>query len=160
MFGRKRKAIDKPEGYIYIASNQGMPGIIKIGMTYKPPAKRLAELYTTGVPYPFVLKYQCRVPDRHAAERYLHDFYNEKRVNNNREFFAVSANDAAKITHSRVANKKIRYQKPAGKFKRFIVMCLVIAVCSGILYKTGHITEMVDTMLPKIGDYLGTFIAR
>lgn len=152
MFGRKRNPRDKPEGYIYIASNQGMPGIIKIGMTYKPPAKRLAELYTTGVPYPFELEYQCRVPDRHAAERYLHDFFIEKRVNNNREFFAVSANDAAKITHSRVANKKISYKKPASKFKRFIVMCIMMAVGAAILYKTGHITEIVDTMLAQVRD--------
>lgn len=154
MFGRKRKAIDKPEGYIYIASNKGMPGIIKIGMTYKPPARRLAELYTTGVPYPFVLEYQCRVPDRHAAERFLHNYFIEKRVTNNREFFAVSANEAAKITHYRVANKKISYKNPASKFKRFIVMCILVIVCAGILYKTGHLTDTIDSILLKIGEYL------
>lgn len=159
MFGRKRKAIERPEGYIYIASNQGMPGIIKIGMTYKPPAKRLAELYTTGVPYPFVLEYQCRVPDRHAAERFLHDYFSEIRISNNREFFAVSANDAAKITQNRVANKKISYKKPASKFKRFVVMCILLLICAGVLYKTGHITETVESMLPKIGDYLRNLIS-
>lgn len=154
MFGRKRKAIDKPEGFIYIASNQGMPGIIKIGMTYKPPAKRLAELYTTGVPYPFELEYQCRVPDRYAAERYLHDFFTEKRVSSNREFFAVKASDAVKITHSRVANKKVSYKKPASKFKRFLVLCIMISAATGLLYKTGHITEQTDALLSQARIYL------
>ena len=158
MFGRKRKLRDKPAGFIYIASNQGMPGIIKIGMTYKPPSTRLAELYTTGVPHPFDLEYQCRVPDRHAAERYLHDFFNEQRVNNSREFFAVSANDAAKITHSRVANKKIRYRKPASKFKRFTVLSLISIGGVVALYETGHITETVDTMLPQLRNYMRNFI--
>lgn len=160
MFGRKRKLRDKPAGFIYIASNQGMPGIIKIGMTYKPPATRLAELYTTGVPHPFDLEYQCRVPDRHAAERYLHDFFDDKRVNDSREFFAVSANDAAKVTHSRVANKKIRYRKPASKFKRFIVLSLILIIGAAALYKTGHITETVDTMLPRVRDYVNEFMSR
>lgn len=153
MFGLNRKAKNKPAGYIYIASNKGMPGIIKIGMTYKAPAKRLAELYTTGVPYPFVLEYQCRVPDRHKAERFLHDYFSEKRVSTKREFFAVDAGHAAKITQSRVANKKVSYKKPAGWFRKFIVMCLLLIVAAGILYKTGHITESVDFMIPKVSDF-------
>ena len=160
MFGLNRNAKDKPAGYIYIASNKGMPGIIKIGMTYKAPARRLAELYTTGVPYPFVLEYQCRVPDRHKAERFLHDYFSEKRVTSKREFFAVDASHAAKITQSRVANKKVSYKKPLGKFKKFVVMCLIIAVGAGILYKTGHITEAVDGALPKIIEILRSLIDR
>lgn len=160
MFGRKLKAIDKPEGFIYIASNPGMPGMVKIGMTYKAPARRLAELYTTGVPCPFVLEYHCSVPDRRAAERYLHDYFDQKRVTGNREFFAVSVSDATKVTHSRVANKKVSYKQPASRFKLFMILCLLLAAAAGILYKTGHITDTTDTMLPQIRNYLLNFLNR
>ena len=160
MFGRKRKPIDKPEGFIYIASNQGMPGLIKIGMTYKHPTKRLAELYTTGVPFPFVLEYQCRVPDRRAAERFLHHYFDEKRVTNNREFFTVSANDAAKITHKRVANKKVTYKKPTSKFKRLTLAVLSITIAFLVLYESGHITEAADSRIEQLRSYLGELKSR
>ena len=39
--------------YVYILSNESMPGLLKIGYTSCDPRKRAAELFTTGVPEPF-----------------------------------------------------------------------------------------------------------
>lgn len=155
MFGRKRSAIDKPEGFIYIATNQSMPGVVKIGMTHKAPGKRLAELYTTGVPSPFVLEYQCRVPDRRSAERFLHNHFSAARVTKNREFFAVSAIDAIKVTRSRVANKKLNYTEPVSNLNRLLVVCLLImAVGAGILYQTGGTVGENVSVMPQLRHYI------
>lgn len=45
------------KGYVYIISNQAMPGIFKIGFTLKDPELRAKELDSTGVPYPFIVEY-------------------------------------------------------------------------------------------------------
>ena len=38
-------------GYVYILSNPGMPGLLKIGMTRFDPTRRVQELSSaTGVP--------------------------------------------------------------------------------------------------------------
>ncbi len=47
-------------GIVYVLSNRAMPGLVKIGMTTRPELDaRLKELYTTGVPVPFDVEYDC-----------------------------------------------------------------------------------------------------
>ena len=42
-------------GIVYLLTNPVMPGLVKIGMTTQEDIdKRMKELYTTGVPVPFV----------------------------------------------------------------------------------------------------------
>ena len=42
-------------GIVYVLTNPVMPGIIKIGMTQRNDIEgRLRELYTTGVPVPYI----------------------------------------------------------------------------------------------------------
>ena len=77
-------------GYIYIALNASMPGMLQIGKTSKPPEQRTAELSApTGVPCDFVVAFDVLVTDIDEAEKRAHASLAAYRVNENREFFRV-----------------------------------------------------------------------
>ncbi len=80
------------EGYIYCLSNECMPGILKVGMTERTPDVRAKELFTTGVPTPFIVEFAKKVKDVKTKEKTLHDLLEQytERVSPNREFFRVS----------------------------------------------------------------------
>lgn len=86
-------------GWIYVMSNPSFErGIVKIGKSERDPSlHRKKELETSGVPSAFVVEYQVLVQDEGATERFLHDKFDELRVEfdanrnaRNREFFRVS----------------------------------------------------------------------
>lgn len=87
-------------GYIYFASNPSMAGVLKIGRTKAPPTKRLGELHTTGVPTPFILDASFRVTDSFSAEERIHALLLAQRVSAGREFFAISAAEALRLSSS------------------------------------------------------------
>lgn len=75
---------------VYIFTNEGMPGLCKIGYTTRNDVKeRAKELYTTGVPYPFQIYYAGQVNNGKKIEKILHKLFDEFRVNDNREFFEM-----------------------------------------------------------------------
>jgi hypothetical protein len=75
---------------VYIFTNEGMPGLCKIGYTSRNDVKeRAKELYTTGVPYPFQIYYACQVYNGKNIEKILHKLFDQFRVNDNREFFEI-----------------------------------------------------------------------
>ena len=77
------------KGFIYVASNESMPGLLKIGRSKNHPEQRMQELAGTGVPTPFLLAYLAMVEDHEASELQLHQLFSESRVNQNREFFRL-----------------------------------------------------------------------
>lgn len=84
-------------GYVYILSNPGMPGLLKIGMTRFDPTRRVQELSSaTGVPTPFQLVYYREFHDCVAAELEIHSIFATKglRYNDQREFFSVDTVEA------------------------------------------------------------------
>ena len=75
-------------GYVYIAENDRMPDIIKIGMTEGDDLSgRIAELFVTSVPVPFRCVYAARVENPRQVESDLHEAFGDKRVHPAREFF-------------------------------------------------------------------------
>lgn len=75
-------------GWVYILSNECMPGIYKIGMTSSSPEIRAKDLSSaTGVPAPFKVEasFHCESPSN--AEASIHLALQDCRVNNSREFF-------------------------------------------------------------------------
>ena len=74
-------------GYIYILINSSMPGLIKIGRTFRDSRARARELHSTGVPTPFEVAFELFSEDHEALEQKLHDQIAEFRVVGNREFF-------------------------------------------------------------------------
>lgn len=74
-----------------------MPGICKLGATRKHPIQRARELgATTGVPGPYTLAYYRDFADSFRAETLLHQNLAEYRVNESREFFRVTIDQAVK----------------------------------------------------------------
>lgn len=78
----------KLAGWVYVLSNEYMPGIYKVGMTTTSPETRAKELSSaTGVPFPFKVEsaYHCEDPAR--SERDIHAALQDARINDSREFF-------------------------------------------------------------------------
>lgn len=75
--------------YVYILTNEAMPGIIKIGLTENSVSDRVLQLDTTSVPVPFQCYYAARVEDHKKIERALHTAFGDFRVRPNREFFRM-----------------------------------------------------------------------
>jgi ssDNA-binding Zn-finger/Zn-ribbon topoisomerase 1 len=83
--------------YVYVLTNISMPGIVKIGYTTKNPEYRANELSkATGVPtqYRVERKYAfLNQDDARTEERRLHRLLRNNRINTNREFFKISAEE-------------------------------------------------------------------
>jgi hypothetical protein len=86
-------------GYIYVLTNQVMPGLVKIGRTERDPVQRAKELRTTGVPAPFELVYSCLVSDCEETEKNIHILLSKRGVRHSpdREFFEVSCDEAIEL---------------------------------------------------------------
>lgn len=85
-------------GYVYVFSNEAMPGILKIGFTKTSDInQRLSQLYTTSVPVPFKCEYACKVTNCSEVETALHKAFNDKRINQEREFFMLDASQPIAI---------------------------------------------------------------
>jgi hypothetical protein len=83
---------------VYVLTNPAMPGFVKIGKTLLDDVgQRLAQLYTTGVPFPFELVFACKVPNADEVEKALHRAFAPNRVNPRREFFNIEADQAIAI---------------------------------------------------------------
>jgi len=92
-------------------SNESLPGMVKVGYTSKDPEGRAKELSgDTGVPTPFVVEYEILIEDAHRCERNIHQHLIEWRVNENREFFRCSINDAIKAVKV-VAGDAVQFEK-------------------------------------------------
>jgi hypothetical protein len=83
---------------VYVLTNPAMPGLVKIGCTTSDDAStRLAQLYTTGVPFPFKLEFAAKVTNYEEVERALHRAFAPSRVNPKREFFSIEPDQAIAI---------------------------------------------------------------
>jgi hypothetical protein len=84
------------EGYLYVFSNESMPGIMKIGMTERTPEARLAEANASDTfkpPTPYKLEIAKKVTQALAKERILHAILADRRVNPSREFFRMTTGE-------------------------------------------------------------------
>ncbi|WP_419551301.1 GIY-YIG nuclease family protein [Candidatus Poriferisodalis sp.] len=79
-------------GYVYVATNPAMPGIVKIGSTTQDdPQSRISSLFNTSVPVPFEMEYAASVSDDPVAvEQALHQAFSPQRVHPKREFFEIA----------------------------------------------------------------------
>lgn len=77
-------------GFVYILTNESMPGLIKIGLTDQNDVEfRVRGLDTTGVALPFQCYYAARVEENQRVERALHTAFGDFRLRPNREFFRL-----------------------------------------------------------------------
>jgi len=75
--------------YVYILTNEAMPGYIKIGITERPITARILELDNTSTPLPFQCYYAAKVSDHKKVEKALHTAFGDFRVRSSREFFTI-----------------------------------------------------------------------
>ena len=95
--------------FIYILENESLPGVVKIGRTEREVAERVKELSSaTGVPTEFTVFRQYVVENSLTAERRVHDLLAEYRVSDNREFFKLSADEAAAMIEELLCQKPHR----------------------------------------------------
>ena len=77
--------------FVYVLNNESMPGIYKIGYTTKSPKQRAVELSSkTSVPLPYEVVCYGELQYASHFEQELHKLYDDKRVNQSREFFELS----------------------------------------------------------------------
>ena len=89
-------------GYLYILTNPCLScnnrPIVKIGLSSNHPLHRSYQLSAaTGVPTPFHVAYYRSFDDCVLAEGLVHTALDQYRVSDNREFFAISLDDAIEI---------------------------------------------------------------
>lgn len=84
------------KGYVYVLTNEAMPGLVKIGRSKTAAAGRANTMYRgdTGVPLPFDIAFECLFEDCIAGEQFVHEQLDACRINPNREFFKIDEIDA------------------------------------------------------------------
>ncbi len=99
-------------GYIYCFSNPSMPGLYKVGMTDRTPEERAKELYSTGVPEPFVIELAIKVQDPKHAESVIHKALESFtiRPNPKREYFRASIQQI-KLVFDLISINQIKEEK-------------------------------------------------
>lgn len=79
-------------GIVYVLSNPAMPGLVKIGKTTNNDVEdRVAQLFTTAVPAPFVCDKAVKVSNVNEVEQALHKALEKNRYNTSREFFEIES---------------------------------------------------------------------
>jgi hypothetical protein len=79
------------KGYVYVLTNESMPGIVKIGRTTRDVSRRAEELWQSGVPTPFKVHGFVLSPNCHELEATVHGSLAGHRVHPGREFFRCDA---------------------------------------------------------------------
>jgi len=90
------------EGYVYILTNEAMPGLLKIGSTKRSPEQRRRELsQPTGIPIDFHIAYEIFCSEMATLEDYLHGSLGSSRINNRREFFRYDLYKAIELLRNK-----------------------------------------------------------
>lgn len=90
--GARDEPMKDEVGFVYVISNEAMPGMVKIGVTQSSPARRAKELVSTGVPAQFDVDYFCVAYNPYELEAAVHKALDAHRTRG--EWFGVSASAA------------------------------------------------------------------
>lgn len=81
-------------GFVYVLSNEAMPGIVKVGMTKRLAEDRAKDLYGTSVPLAFDVEFRAATSHAKMVEDKSHAILAPLRVAANREFFRATPSEA------------------------------------------------------------------
>ena len=73
------------KGWVYVISNDAMPGLVKVGFSSKDPDLRASELNHTGSPHPYIVDYEVLTEHPRDIEQRVHRKLSEHREG--REWF-------------------------------------------------------------------------
>lgn len=93
------------KGWVYVISNQAMPGLIKIGYSTKDPELRARELNHTGSPYPYIVEYEMLIAEPYRLEQQVHKAL--RHHSEGREWFRCSAEEAIAVIQQVAEGKAI-----------------------------------------------------
>ena len=84
------------DSWVYVLSNESQPGMYKIGYTsHEDVDKRVKQLSrSTSVATPFNLEWAFRCFNAERLEGEVHEALKGHRISKDREFFAISLNEA------------------------------------------------------------------
>ena len=87
--------------YIYVLTNNTMPGLVKIGFTKNKPSERVKQINAaTGVPLDFKVEYQYPCFNAHDLEKEIHAYLENEvgnRTNRKKEFFNMTVEQAISV---------------------------------------------------------------
>lgn len=85
-------------GFIYVMSNESMPGLLKIGFTEVGLNQRLKQGNASSfIPTPFIIEINKQVSNPREKERIIHKILDSKRNKSNREFFRITLEEIKPI---------------------------------------------------------------
>lgn len=85
-------------GWLYVISSPSLPNIIKIGCTRRlNPTIRVRELSSSSLPFPFKTHGFVFSDDCFTLESVVHQYFNDKRVAPDREFFNITPKEAIDV---------------------------------------------------------------
>lgn len=93
------------KGWVYVISNQAMPGVVKVGYSTKDPELRASELNNTGAPHPYVVEYEALVEEPRDIEQRVHRRLSDHREG--REWFRCSPEFAVSVIQTVIAGGTI-----------------------------------------------------
>ena len=103
--------INNPKaGWVYLIDSKSLPGMYKCGVTRRlsGPMERVKELSTSSLPWPFELKAYCFSEDAFDIEFKMHNYFDSKRVADNREFFYGEIKEAIDVL-SNIFNQDVHF---------------------------------------------------
>jgi len=84
--------------YVYILTNDTMPGLVKIGYTKNDPSKRARQINAaTGVAMDFNVEWAYPCYNGFELEQEVHRYLDSFRLNKNREFFRMTVDEAKSV---------------------------------------------------------------
>jgi uncharacterized protein (DUF433 family) len=140
-------------GFVYILTNEAMPGIVKIGRTGREVDVRAAELWQTGVPQPFEVYAKERAVDCVDLEWWAHALLSQHRVHRSREFFRVDPWDAHSVLQECAERQAQEWVER--HFDAPIMACLYRTYVSSVeierlAKQTGHSRRMIADALESL----------
>jgi hypothetical protein len=91
-------------GFVYVARNRSIPGLVKIGSTDKSVGDRMRGLNGPGVPGKHESVYNCRVHQAKRLEKLTHAALVGARDSKDREFFRITAAHARRTIRATAAS--------------------------------------------------------
>lgn len=79
-------------GWVYVISNEAMPGLLKVGFSTKDPHLRAQELGNSGAPHPYTVSFDVLVRAPRDTEQRIHKELRAKREG--KEWFRCTLREA------------------------------------------------------------------
>jgi len=83
------------KGWVYVISEKGKPGLVKVGYTTKDPELRARELDGTASPHPHIVDYEVLVEDPYQLEQKSHKALSDK--HEGKEWFRTTTENAVYV---------------------------------------------------------------